>query len=254
MTQQARNQQEDAGMKTLENKIAVVTGASAGIGAATARALSDAGATLVVVARREDRLAALTAELGEGASYLAIDLADDSAPAAVHDFVMSRHGRADIVVNNAGILNVGTFAEFDLANLRPMIALNYESVVRSSTLFARSMKAAGSGQIINISSIGATITAAGTGIYGGLKKALEMFTDVLRIELAGSGVKVGLVAPGTTSTEIFEPMKADGKPAWDSYIPALQPDDIARAVRFIAEQPAHANAARLHVYSASEGY
>jgi serine 3-dehydrogenase len=241
-------------MRSLEGRIAVVTGASAGIGAATARTLAEAGATLVVVARREDRLAALVDELGDGASYLAIDLAEESAAAAVHDFVLARHGRADIIVNNAGILHAGTFEEFDLAHLRPMIALNYESVVRSSNLFARTMKAAGSGQIINISSIGATITAAGTGIYGGLKKALEMFTDALRIELAGSGVKVGLVAPGTTSTEIFEPMKADGKPAWDSYIPALQPEDIARAVRFIAEQPRHANTARVHVYSASETF
>jgi len=239
-------------MSSLDGKVAVVTGASAGIGTAIARTLKEAGATLVLVARREDRLAALADELGGGASYLAIDLAEESAPQAVHDFVLSRHGRADIVVNNAGVLHVGTFEEFDLAHLRPMIALNYESVVRSSNLFARTMKAAGSGQIINISSIGASITAAGTGIYGGLKKALEMFTDVLRIELASSGVKVGLVAPGTTSTEIFEPMKADGKAAWDSYIPALQPEDVARAVRFIAEQPAHANTARVHVYSASE--
>ena len=139
-------------------------------------------------------------------------------------------------------------------NMQPMIAINYESVVRSCYLFARVMKAAGRGQIVNISSIGANITAAGTGIYGGLKKALEMFTDSLRIELAGSGVKVGLVAPGTTSTDIFEPMKAEGKPAWDTYIPALEPDDIARAVLYILEQPPRANAARVAVYSSHEGF
>lgn len=241
-------------MTSLKNRVAVVTGASAGIGMATARTLADAGATLVLVARREDRLAALAQELDGDASYVALDLTEEDAATRLHDVVLSRHGRADILVNNAGILNVGTFAEFDLANLRPMIALNYESVVRSSTLFARSMKAAGSGQIINISSIGANIVSAGTGLYGGLKQALERFTEVLRIELAGSGVKVGLVAPGTTSTEIFEPMKAEGRPAWDSFIPALQPEDVARAVRFIAEQPPHANTARVHIYSASEGF
>jgi serine 3-dehydrogenase len=136
--------------------------------------------------------------------------------------------------------------------LQPMIAINYESVVRSSYLFARAMKDAGHGHIINISSLGANITAVGTGIYGGLKKALEMFTEALRIELAGTGVKVGLVAPGTTSTEIFEPMKAAGMPAWDTYIPALDPDDIAGAVLFLLEQPPRANAARVHVYSAHE--
>jgi serine 3-dehydrogenase len=243
---------EDLDMGTLAGKIAVVTGASAGIGVATAQTLAEAGATLVIVARREDRLAALARELGGDASYIALDLAEMNAPRALLDFVMDRHGRADILVNNAGILREGKIGEFDLDHLRPLIAINYESIVRSCHLFGLVMKAAGSGQIINISSIGATLTAAGTGIYGGLKKALEVFTDTLRIELAGTGVRVGLVAPGTTSTEIFEPMKAAGKPAWDSFIPALQPEDIARAVRFIAEQPARANASRIHVYSASE--
>lgn len=240
-------------MGELTGKIAVVTGASAGIGEAIARSLAEAGATLVLVARRRDRLEALAAEL-DGSAVFVADMAEEETPEQLLAFVMERFGRADILVNNAGMLRVGTFESFDLADLRPMIALNYESVVRSSMLFARVMKAAGSGQIVNISSIGAGITAAGTGIYGGLKRALETFTDVLRIELAGSGVKVGLVSPGTTSTEIFEDMKAKGQPGWDEYIPALEPADIARAVRFIAEQPARANTARIHVYSASETF
>lgn len=241
-------------MKTLAGKVAVVTGASSGIGEATARSLADAGATLIVAARRADRLAALASELGGKSRYIAVDLADAGAPAQLFDFVSRSFGTPDIVVHNAAVLHGGTIEEFDPAALRPLIAINYESVVQGSYLFARAMKAAGRGQIINISSIGAHLTVAGGGIYGGLKKALEMFTDSLRIELAGTGVKVGLVAPGTTSTEIFEPMKAEGKPGWDSYIPALLPEDIARAVRFIAEQPDRANTARIHVYSASEQF
>ena len=241
-------------MGSLDGKIAVVTGASAGIGEATARLLAAAGATVVLAARREERLAALAAELGGRTGYLAIDLALPEAPAALLDHVERHFGTPDIVVHNAAVLHVGSVEDFDLANLQPMIAINYESVVRSCYLFARAMKAAGHGHIVNISSIGANIVAAGSGIYGGLKKALEIFTDALRIELAGSGVRVGLVAPGTTSTEIFEPMKAEGRAAWDSYIPALQPDDIARAVLFLLEQSPRANAARIHVYSAHEGF
>lgn len=241
-------------MTELKGKVAVVTGASAGIGAATARALADAGATLVLVARRRDRLEALAAELGGETAILVADMAEPDAPDHLFAFVAERFGKADILVNNAGVLRVGTFETFDLDQLRPMIALNYESIVRSSTLFARAMNAAGSGQIITISSIGASINASAMGIYGGLKRALESYTDVLRIELAGTGVKVGLVAPGTTSTEIFEDMKSHGQTGWDEYIPALQPEDIARAVRFIAEQPARSNTARVHVYSASEGF
>ncbi|TVV77092.1 SDR family oxidoreductase [Sphingomonas solaris] len=240
-------------MTHLQGKIAVVTGASAGIGAATVRALAEAGAVPVLVARRAGRLEALMAEIGCGVAC-PLDLADEAAPSALVEFVLARFGRVDLVIHNAGILHVGTYADFDPANLRQMIAVNYESIVRSSHLFARAMRAQGGGQIINISSIGAGIKAVGTGIYGGLKQALETFTDVLRVELAGSGIKVGLVAPGTTSTEIFEPMKAQGQPGWDSYIPALRPEDVARAVMFMADQPPHANVARLHVYSASEGF
>lgn len=239
-------------MGSLDGKIAVVTGASAGIGEAIARRLVEAGATVVLAARREERLAALAQELGGKTGYLAIDLALPEAPQALLEHVVAEYGTPDIVVHNAAVLHVGSIDEFDLAHLQPMIAINYESVVRSCYLFARAMKAAGHGHIVNISSLGANITAPGTGIYGGLKRALEMFTDALRIELAGTGVKVGMVAPGTTSTEIFEPMKADGKAAWDTYIPALDPDDIARAVLFLLEQSPRANAARVHVYSAHE--
>jgi NADP-dependent 3-hydroxy acid dehydrogenase YdfG len=239
---------------TLTGKIAVVTGASAGIGEATAHMLAEAGATLVLVARRADRLQALAAELGHNSVAFAADMADTDTPERLHTFVAAQFGRCDLLVNNAGILRIGTFEQFDLDQLRPMIAVNYESIVRCCALFAPGMKAAGTGQIINISSIGAQINAAGMGIYGGLKRALEAYTDTLRIELAGTGVKVGIVAPGTTSTEIFNDMKAHGQTAWDEYIPALQPEDIARAVRFIAEQSDRANTARIHVYSASEGF
>ena len=170
------------------------------------------------------------------------------------DAAVERLGRIDILVNNAGILRTSHVDAFDLAELEPLIAINYTAVVRASMLFARVMKAQGSGQIVNISSIGASLTAAGTGVYGGLKAALERFTDVLRIELAGSGVRVGLVAPGTTTTEIFGDMKAKGQPGWDEFIPPLAPDDIARAVAFMCEQSGNANAARIHIYATAESF
>lgn len=241
-------------MTSLTGKIAIVTGASSGIGAASAHALADAGATLVLVARRADRLAALAAEVGADCLPFVADMAEADAPQRLHEKVMAQFGRADILVNNAGILHAAPIDQFDLDQLRPMIALNYEAVVRTCTLFARSMTAAGTGQIINISSIGANIIAPGVGVYGGLKRALEAFTDCLRVELAGSGVKVGIVAPGTTSTEIFEDMKARGQPAWDSFIPAMQPGDVADAVRYMAEQSDRTNMARIQVYAAADSH
>ena len=241
-------------MTTLTGKTAIITGASAGIGAATARRLAAAGARVMLVARRLDRLEELAAELGPMAITLALDLGEADAAQALHDAAVAQLGKVDILVNNAGILRTSHVDGFDLAELEPMIAINYTAVVRTSILLARHMKANGSGQIVNLSSIGASLTAAGTGVYGGLKAALERFTDVLRIELAGSGVRVGLIAPGTTTTEIFADMKSKGQPGWDEFIPPMVPDDIAKAVQFMCEQTGNANAARMHIYATSEGF
>ena len=239
---------------SVSGKTAIVTGASSGIGEATTRRLAAGGARVMLVARRRGRLEEVQREIGDNAESLALDLADPAAPQAMLDSAIDRFGTIDILVNNAGILRTSHVDAFDLDELDPLIAINYSAVVRSSLLFARHMKANGHGQIVNLSSIGAGISAAGTGIYGGLKAALERFTEVLRIELAGSGVRVGLIAPGTTSTEIFEDIKARGQPGWDEFIEPMVPDDIARAVMFMCEQSGTANAARLHIYAASETF
>jgi serine 3-dehydrogenase (NADP+) len=241
-------------MGSLTGKTAIVTGASAGIGEATARMLAKAGARVMLVARREDRLKALATEIGDGACHLALNLANGDAAQVMLDAATAQLGKVDILINNAGILRTSHVDAFDLAALEPMIAINYSAVVRTSILFARAMKANGSGQIVNISSIGASLTTAGAGVYGGLKLALDRFTDVLRIELAGSGVRIGQVAPGTTSTEIFDDMKKQGQPGWDEYIPPMVPEDIARAIVFMCEQSGNANAARVHIYATSEGF
>src|SRR3546814_14472332 len=107
-------------MNTLEGQIAIVTGASSGIGAASARALAEAGATLVLVARRADRLSALAEELGRGSTAFTADMADPDAPQRLHDFVLERFGRADILVNNAGMLHAAPIDAFDLDQLRTM--------------------------------------------------------------------------------------------------------------------------------------
>ncbi|WP_230280534.1 MULTISPECIES: SDR family oxidoreductase [unclassified Croceicoccus] len=238
----------------LDGKVAVVTGASAGIGAATAHILASAGARVLLVARRQDRLETLQQEIGDAAQFMALNLSDPSSASALLDHALAAFGKVDILVNNAGILRTSHHDDFDLDELDRMIAVNYSAVVRASILFARHMKAQGTGQIVNVSSIGAGIAAAGTGIYGGLKLALERFTEVLRVELAGSGVRVGLVSPGTTSTEIFEDMKSRGQPGWDEFLPAMQAGDIARAIRFMCEQTGNANAARMHIYATSETF
>jgi serine 3-dehydrogenase (NADP+) len=241
-------------MSHIQGRVAVVTGASAGIGAAIARDLAAAGAKLVLSARRQDRLDALAAELGGSVATLAADIVDSATAGRLLEFAKSRFGAVDILVNNAGILRVAPLDAVDFEAIEAMIAVNYTAVVRASYVFARAMKARGSGIIVNLSSIGAGIVAPGAGVYGGLKRALEMFTDSLRIELVGTGVRAGFVAPGTTATEIFDDMKAHGQPAWDSYVRPLKPEDVARAVHFVLDQPPHAAVPRVHVYAAGDAF
>jgi serine 3-dehydrogenase (NADP+) len=147
-------------MTSLTGRTAIVTGASSGIGAATARRLAAAGARVMLVARRLDRLEQLATEIGEAAVPLALDLAEPEAAQALLDAATAQLGKVDILVNNAGILRTSQVDAFDLAELEPLIAINYTAVVRVSLLFARQMKAQGGGQIVNLSSIGASRCAA----------------------------------------------------------------------------------------------
>lgn len=233
----------------LQGKTIVVTGASAGVGAATARELSAAGCKLVLTARRQEKLNALAAELPGDSALLAADIADPGVPDQLLALAVARFGRADAVINNAGVMAVGTIDTIDLAAVSYMIRVNFEAVVRSSYVFARAFRAQGAGAIVNVSSIGAYLISRRGGVYGGLKHALEAFTASLRIELAGTGVKVGTVAPGSTETEMFERMMA-GAPV--DRPPPLQPEDVAGAIRFMLEQPDRANVARLAIFPQSE--
>ncbi|MDB5670775.1 MAG: oxidoreductase [Alphaproteobacteria bacterium] len=236
----------------LEGKRAVVTGASAGIGEAVARDLAARGARVLLVARRADRLEALAKDIGPNAATLAIDVGSPDSAQRMLDAAAAQFGGADILINNAGVFRVGPLDSFDLDGLGPMIALNYEAPVRACYVFARAMKAQGAGAIINISSIGANLTAPGSGVYGGLKRALEIFSDTLRIELAGTGVRVGIVAPGSTATEIFDHLPADRRARATEGLTPLAPADVAAAVRFLLEQPEHANIPHLRIYSSGQ--
>lgn len=236
----------------LEGKRAVVTGASAGIGEAVARDLAARGARVLLVARRADRLEALAKDIGPNAATLAIDVGSPDSAQRMLDAAAAQFGGADILINNAGVFRVGPLDSFDLDGLGPMIALNYEAPVRACYVFAPAMKAQGAGAIINISSIGANLTAPGSGVYGGLKRALEIFSDTLRIELAGTGVRVGIVAPGSTATEIFDHLPADRRARATEGLTPLAPADVAAAVRFLLEQPEHANIPHLRIYSSGQ--
>ena len=232
-------------MSRLKGQTAVITGASSGIGAAIARKLSEAGMSLVLTARREDMLNDLAAGLPGESAVLAADIAAQDTPERLLKLAQERFGRVDAVINNAGILRVGSFNKVDVESLLDMSRVNFDAVVRSSYVFGRAFKAQGSGAIVNVSSIGAYMLSTHMAVYIALKHALEAFTQSLRIELSPTGVKVGTVAPGTTRTEIFE--NANSKTPIDR-IP-LESEDVAEAVRFMLDQPARSNVARLAIFS-----
>jgi NADP-dependent 3-hydroxy acid dehydrogenase YdfG len=236
----------------LAGKVAIVTGSSAGIGAAIAKNLSEAGAKLVLTARREDRLKEMQASLTNESAILAADIGAADTADRLLALAKERFGRADILVNNAGILSTNPIDQVDIELMAKMIQVNLEAVVRLSYTFGREFKAQGEGAIINVSSIGGSLTVPTWGVYCAVKAAVETFSNSLRIELGASGVKVGIIAPGSTKTEIFEVQRAHGENPVEQSIDYLEADDIARAVRFMLEQPNRGNVARLHLYASGE--
>ena len=236
----------------LHGQVAVVTGASSGIGAAIARELSAAGVRLVITARRDDRLVALAKSLTTDGAIHVASIEDPNTPRQLLELALSRFGRADILVNNAGVFVAGSVDTFDLDAASQMMRVNFDAVVRGSYVFGGHFKAQKAGAIINVSSIGAYLSSSSVGVYSGLKHALEVFTSSLRVELGGHGVRVGSIAPGTTETEIFDHLRSQGAPVRADKTPPLAPADIAHAVRFMLEQPGHANVARMLLGATTE--
>lgn len=237
---------------TLQDKVFVVTGASSGIGEAIARELSAAGTRLVITARRDERLTSLAGALPGPCATLAAAIEAPDTARKLLDLALARYGRVDGLVNNAGLFVAGSVDTIDLDELAQMSRVNFDAVVRASYVFARHFKPQGSGAIVNVSSVAAYLSSSSVGAYSGLKHALEVFTTALRVELAPFGVRVGSIAPGTTETEIFDRLRAQGQPVRADRTPPLAPADIAAAVRFMLEQPARANVARLLLVSSAE--
>jgi short-subunit dehydrogenase len=184
--------------------IALVTGASSGIGEAAARRVARLpGAQLVLVARREERLRALAQELG-GATWIAVDLVDADAPARVRAHVEAEHdGRLDLLVNNAGSSWNADFAEGGFENVRRTMALNFDAVVRLTEALLPLLRASAPSSIVNVASTAGRVGRAGGGAYSASKFALAGWTDSLHLEERAHGVHVGLVLPGFVATEGF---------------------------------------------------
>ncbi|MEV4422079.1 SDR family NAD(P)-dependent oxidoreductase [Patulibacter sp. NPDC049589] len=187
--------------------VAVITGASSGLGEAAARRLArEPGARIVLVARREERLAALAAELPATTTWVAADLTDDDAPQEVRDHVRAEHGLPTLLVNNAGAgfrARFGSPQNGGWENVRRTMAINFDAVIRLTEALLPDLRAAAPSAIVNVTSTSGRVSRPGTSAYSASKAALALWTDAVRIEEAVHGVHVGNVLPGFVPTEGF---------------------------------------------------
>ncbi|MGH2855339.1 MAG: SDR family NAD(P)-dependent oxidoreductase [Solirubrobacteraceae bacterium] len=235
--------------------VAVITGASSGIGEATARRLArEPGARLVLVARREERLRSLAETLPAPCTCLALDLVEDDAPARVLAHLREHHdGRLTLLVNNAGAAWRGTFAESGYANVQQTMALNFDAPVRLTEALLPLLRASAPSAVVNVSSTAARVTRPGSGAYSASKCALSGWSDALYAEEQAHGVHVGVVLPGFIATEGFPAREliARRHTAWIVSTPARVAEAIVdagprrRPERYVPRAYALAAAARL---------
>lgn len=229
----------------LKDQVAVITGASSGIGVAAARELRSAGVKLVISARREERLAALAEELGETV-VICGDILDPEMPQRLIDAALDGHGRCDIVLNNAGLLETGPIDTIDLDRVRLMVRVNVEAAFVMAYVALRHFKSVGKGHLVNTSSVVGTKVRPTVGGYAGTKYAIEALSEALRLELAKTDIRVSCIEPGLVATELHQRWPVPPAQSMGIQSP-LTGEDIARCIRFILEQPAHVRIPRLMI-------
>jgi len=234
--------------KPLEGRVALVTGASSGIGDATARALASAGADVAIAARRHDRLDVLARELekaGTKVLVLAADLLVEEENRRIVAETEAHFGRLDILVNNAGVMLLSPVDDSNPADWRRMFELNMLAPMVSSQAALDGMRARGGGHIISIASTAGRVANPNASGYAASKFGIVAFSESLRREVYKDNIRVTVIEPGVVATELRDHIPhADTKQALDNWAASmrqLQPEDVANAVLYCVTQPAHVN-------------
>jgi NADP-dependent 3-hydroxy acid dehydrogenase YdfG len=225
----------------IRDKVVIVTGASSGIGRATAAVLAGEGAKLALAARREDRLRQLAAELeANGAEVLCCptDVTDRAQVERLAAATLERFGRIDVLVNNAGLMPISAIEKGKVDEWERMVDVNVKGVLYAIHAVLGHMLGHGQGHIINVSSIGGHLVFPGFSVYCGTKFAVWAISDGLRQETAGR-LRVTTVSPGAVATELVDHITDTGlrealEPAMETAIP---PEAICRAIAYAIAQP-----------------
>jgi NADP-dependent 3-hydroxy acid dehydrogenase YdfG len=231
-------------MAKLDGKVAVITGASSGIGAATAEALAEEGATVVVAARRKERLSELVERLnGDRGKALAVEC-DVTDEQQAHDMIRKakdEFGRVDILINNAGIMQLSKIQKDLSDEWRTMFEVNVLGLLYATNAAIEVMREQGSGHLVNISSLASRGTRPGLGVYSGTKMAVNGISESLRQELLEDNIRVTMVEPGAVETElpdhITDEEAREGLSALLEQLEPLQAEDIASAIVYVVTQP-----------------
>jgi NADP-dependent 3-hydroxy acid dehydrogenase YdfG len=223
---------------TTDAPVAVITGASSGIGAATARALAGHGYRLALLARRTDRLEQLADELGGPTLAIAADVTDRYALLAASDRVQIELGGADVLVNNAGVMLLGPFGSEQRDEARRMVEVNLLGAMTATEVFLDQL-ADGGGDLINISSVAGRTARAGNAAYAATKWGLNGWSEALRQELQPD-VRVIVIEPGAVATELTDHIThGDTKQGIEQFYAAtaITADDIAQIIAFAVSRP-----------------
>lgn len=228
-------------MLNVENKVIVITGASSGIGAATAKLLAERGAKVVLGARRSDRLEAIVKDIrnaGGIAEYQTLDVTQRSQLEAIVQLAQSKFGRVDVLINNAGVMPLSALDQLKVDEWDRMIDVNIKGVLYGIAAALPVMKAQKAGQIINLSSIGGHAVSPTAAVYCATKFAVGAISEGLRQEVGGD-IRVTVISPGVTESELADSISDEtARKGMQEFrkvsIPAFA---IARAILFAIEQP-----------------
>jgi NADP-dependent 3-hydroxy acid dehydrogenase YdfG len=233
-------------MAELSGKAVAITGASSGIGEATAVTLARAGASVALGARRKDRIDALAARIedeGGTAVALEVDVSDESAARGFVEAAHERFGRLDTLINNAGVMLLGPVEQADSEDWRTMINVNVLGLMYCTAAALPFMLEQGGGDIVNISSVAGRFARAGNAVYAATKFGVGAFSEGLRNEVTERGVRVTLIEPGFVDTElqghntgeVLETLEAMREHLRDP----LRAQDIAHGILYTVSQPPH---------------